>query len=52
VHGVRDADRDPRRSATPGGNFELEALLFAGALTLVALGDGPLSVAVKLKHGS
>ncbi len=35
-----------------GGNFELEALLFAGALTLVALGDGPLSVAVKLKHGS
>jgi putative oxidoreductase len=35
-----------------GGNFELEALLFAGALTLVALGDGPLSVAVKLKHSS
>jgi uncharacterized membrane protein YphA (DoxX/SURF4 family) len=35
-----------------GGNFELEALLFAGSLTLVALGDGPLSVAVKLKHSS
>ena len=33
-----------------GHNIELEALLFAGALTLVALGDGPLSVAVKLKH--
>lgn len=33
-----------------GGNFELEALLFAGAITLVALGDGPLSVAVKIKH--
>jgi putative oxidoreductase len=32
------------------GNFELEGLLFAGAITLVALGDGPLSVAVKLKH--
>jgi putative oxidoreductase len=35
-----------------GGNFELEGLLFAGALTLVALGDGPLSVAVKIKHSS
>jgi len=35
-----------------GGNFELEGLLFAGAITLVALGDGPLSIAVKLKHGS
>jgi putative oxidoreductase len=33
-------------------NFELEGLLFAGAVTLVALGDGPLSVAVKLKHSS
>jgi putative oxidoreductase len=32
-----------------GGSFELEALLFAGALTLVALGDGPLSIAVKFK---
>jgi len=35
-----------------GGNFELEGLLFAGAITLFALGDGPLSVAVKLRHGS
>ncbi|HYK82752.1 MAG TPA: DoxX family protein [Gemmatimonadales bacterium] len=33
-----------------GRNIELEGLLFAGAVTLVALGDGPLSVAVKLKH--
>lgn len=33
-----------------GRNFELEALLFAGALTLVALGDGPLSVAVRFKR--
>jgi uncharacterized membrane protein YphA (DoxX/SURF4 family) len=32
------------------GDFELEGLLFAGAITLVALGDGPLSIAVKLKH--
>jgi len=32
--------------------FELEGLLFAGAITLVALGDGPLSIAVKLKHSS
>jgi putative oxidoreductase len=31
-------------------NFELEALLLAGAVTLVALGDGPLSVAVKFKN--
>lgn len=30
-------------------NFELEALLLAGAVTLVALGDGPLSVAVRFK---
>ena len=35
-----------------GGNIELEGLLFAGAITLVALGDGPLSIAVKLKHSS
>ena len=35
-----------------GGNIELEGLLFAGAITLVALGDGPLSIAVKLKHGT
>src|SRR5437016_3394594 len=34
------------------GNIELEGLLFAGAITLVALGDGPLSIAVKLKHSS
>jgi putative oxidoreductase len=34
-----------------GGNIELEVLLFAGAATLVALGDGPLSVAVKFKKG-
>jgi putative oxidoreductase len=35
-----------------GANIELEALLLAGAVTLVALGDGPLSIAVKFKHGS
>ena len=35
----------------PGGqNFELEALLLAGAVTLVALGDGPLSIAVRFKQ--
>lgn len=35
----------------PGhGNIELEALLLAGAVTLVALGDGPLSVAVRFKQ--
>jgi putative oxidoreductase len=33
-----------------GSSFELEALLLAGALTLVALGDGPLSVAIGLKR--
>ncbi len=32
-----------------GGSFELEALLLAGAVTLVALGDGPLSIAVRFK---
>jgi putative oxidoreductase len=32
-----------------GGNFELEALLLAGALSLVALGDGPLALGMKLK---
>jgi putative oxidoreductase len=37
----------------PGGRpWELEGLLFAGCVTLVALGDGPLSVAVKLKHSA
>jgi uncharacterized membrane protein YphA (DoxX/SURF4 family) len=35
-----------------GGNVELEALLLAGAVTLVALGDGPLSLAVRFKHSS
>lgn len=34
-----------------GGTFELEGLLFAGAITLVALGDGPLSLAIGLKRG-
>jgi uncharacterized membrane protein YphA (DoxX/SURF4 family) len=34
-----------------GRNLELEGLLFAGAITLVALGDGPLSVAIGLKRG-
>jgi uncharacterized membrane protein YphA (DoxX/SURF4 family) len=32
------------------GGFELEGLLLAGSITLVALGDGPLSVAVSLKR--
>jgi uncharacterized membrane protein YphA (DoxX/SURF4 family) len=31
-------------------NFELEALLLAGAVTLMALGDGPLSIAVRFKR--
>jgi putative oxidoreductase len=35
-----------------GGGFEVEGLLFAGAVTLVALGDGPLSLAIGLKRGS
>lgn len=33
-----------------GRNIELEALLFAGALTLLALGDGPVSVAIRFKR--
>lgn len=33
-------------------NFELEALLLAGAVTLMALGDGPLSIAVRFKKAS
>jgi putative oxidoreductase len=33
-----------------GGNIELEGLLFAGAVTLVALGDGPVSVALRFKR--
>jgi putative oxidoreductase len=32
-----------------GRNVELEALLLAGAVTLVALGDGPFSLAVRFK---
>ncbi len=32
-----------------GRSFELEALLLAGSVTLVALGDGPLSLAVRFK---
>lgn len=32
-----------------GRNLELEALLLAGAVTLMALGDGPLSIAVRFK---
>jgi putative oxidoreductase len=35
-----------------GRNFELEALLLAGAASLVALGDGPLALGVKLKRGA
>ncbi len=34
-----------------GSPFELESLLLAGAITLVALGDGPLSIAIGLKRG-
>jgi putative oxidoreductase len=38
------------RVQLPGGrNFELEALLLAGALSLVALGDGPLALGMTLK---
>lgn len=33
------------------GHFELEALLLASALTLVALGDGPVSVGIRFKKG-
>jgi hypothetical protein len=35
-----------------GLDFELEALLLAGSLSLVALGDGPLALGMKLKRGS
>jgi len=35
-----------------GGKVELEALLLAGSVTLVALGDGPLSLAVRFKKHS
>lgn len=37
----------PHRSS-----FELEAMLFAGAITLVTLGDGPLSIGIQFKRGS
>jgi len=30
-------------------NFEVEALLLAGAVTLMALGDGPLSIGIRFK---
>jgi uncharacterized membrane protein YphA (DoxX/SURF4 family) len=30
-------------------NFALEALLLAGAVTLMALGDGPLSIGIRFK---
>lgn len=33
-------------------NFELEALLLAGAVTLMALGDGPLSIGIRFKKTS
>lgn len=37
----------------PSGQVpELESLLLAGSLALVALGDGPLSIGVTLKKGS
>jgi uncharacterized membrane protein YphA (DoxX/SURF4 family) len=37
----------------PSGKVpELEGLLLAGSLALVALGDGPLSIGVSLKKGS
>ena len=32
------------------GSVDLEVMLFAGALALVALGDGPLSLAIGLKR--
>ncbi len=35
-----------------GCKFELEGLLLAGSVTLVALGDGPLSLAVRFKKHS
>src|SRR5437867_12959893 len=35
----------------PSGNLELEGLLSRGAITLVALGDGPLSVGAEAQHG-
>lgn len=35
-----------------GRSFELDGMLLAGALTLIALGDGPLSLAVRFKNRS
>ena len=35
-----------------GGTPELEGVLLAGSLALVALGDGPLSIGLTLKKGS
>jgi putative oxidoreductase len=35
-----------------GGAPELEGLLFAGSLALVALGDGPVSVGIRLKKSN
>jgi putative oxidoreductase len=41
------------RVQIPGGrNFELEALLLAGAASLVVLGDGPIALGMKLKRGA
>jgi len=40
------------RVLVPGGRgFELEGMLLAAALALVALGDGPFALAVGLKRG-
>lgn len=41
------ADKLPHRA-----NVELEALLLAGAVTLMALGDGPLSIGIRFKKTS
>lgn len=40
-------DKLPHRA-----NFELEALLLAGAVTLMALGDGPLSIGIRFNKAS
>ncbi|HTR21119.1 MAG TPA: DoxX family protein [Gemmatimonadales bacterium] len=41
------------RVLLPGGRgFELEGMLLASALALVALGDGPFALAVGLKRGT
>ena len=41
------ADKMPHHA-----NFELEALLLAGAVTLMALGDGPLSIGIRFKKAT